>query len=373
MRTSDFNFELPADRIALHPVEPRDAARMLVVKPQGPGLNSVDASIFADHVVRDLPDLLRPGDVLVVNNTRVIPAALEGNRIRGNSAVRVRVNLVRRLAGNCWQAFLRPGRRIALEDRIGFGDSDNGRSDAAFHATVAERDDNGLVVLVFDHSDPQLDALIAQHGSMPLPPYIASRRAVTDEDRDAYQTVFAEADGAVAAPTASLHFTEDLLVRLAERGVHRVTVTLHVGAGTFLPVKSDMVADHQMHAEWGEITQAAATRLNEIRSAGGRIVAVGTTAVRLLESAADRQGVIHPFQGETDMFIKPGHVFRGVDLMMTNFHLPKSTLFMLVSAFCGLEVMRSAYDHAIARGYRFYSYGDSSLLFPGAAASGLEP
>ena len=358
MRTDDFDFDLPEDLIALAPVTPRDAARMLVVHP------GAEANL-ADRTVQDLPDLLAPGDVLVVNDTRVIPAALEGIRRRGDNESRIQANLVRRLSGDRWQAFARPGKRLAVGDRIGFGTGAGVTTClmGALDATVVDKADGGLVELVFDLSGPALDAAIAGVGAMPLPPYIASRRAATDRDRIDYQTVCAARDGAVAAPTAALHFPDELLGRLEERGIARETVTLHVGAGTFLPVKSDEVADHQMHAEWGEISPSVADRLNAARARGGRVVAVGTTALRLLETAVDDGGDIRPFSGETDIFITPGFKFRAADILMTNFHLPRSTLFMLVGAFCGLETMRAAYAHAIAMRYRFYSYGDSSLLF----------
>lgn len=373
MRTSEFNFDLPSDLIALHPVEPRDAARLLVVDPGTVGGDQFRSShdVFQDRSVRDLPDLLAPGDVLVVNNTRVIPAALEGERRRSDATVRVRTNLVRRLGEDRWQAYLRPARRIAVGDEIEFGQAHQDGSTITLRASVAAKDDGGLVELVFDAAGPALDSAVARIGAMPLPPYIASRRQITDTDRLSYQTVFAETDGAVAAPTAALHFTQELLDSLAAREVDRVAVTLHVGAGTFLPVKSASIADHQMHAEWGEITPSAAARLNSARSRGGRIVAVGTTAVRLLETAVDDSGYIHPFAGETDLLITPGHSFRAVDVLMTNFHLPQSTLFMLVCAFSGFEVMKAAYAHAIANRYRFYSYGDASLLFPASSTRRL--
>ena len=356
MRLSDFDFILPEDSIALRPAEPRDSARMLVVRP---------GEALADHVVSDLPDFLRPGDALVFNDTRVIPARLSGlraGRLTGGgdgAPVAVEATLHRRLAPDRWAAFMRPGKRLQVGDRVAFG-ADENRLDA----TVLEKRDGGEVLLAFDLSGPELDIGIARHGEMPLPPYIAAKRPEDDRDRADYQTVYAREDGSVAAPTAGLHFTPDLLERLKARGVSLHFVTLHVGAGTFLPVKTDIVAEHRMHAEFGEVPAAVADALNAVRAAGGRIVCVGTTSLRLLESATGEDRVIRPFADETAIFITPGYRFRAADVLMTNFHLPKSTLFMLVSAFAGRKVMRDAYERAIATGYRFYSYGDSSLLFP---------
>ena len=359
MRVDLFDFELPEERIALRPASPRDAARLLVVRPGG-GL--------ADRHVRDLPELLRPGDALVVNDTRVIPAELRGERHRGDQSVTVQVTLYGREDDSRWRAFARPGKRLQPGDRIRFGEtSDRACLAAGLDATVEEKGEAGDVLLAFDLSGPILDEAVAAIGHMPLPPYIAGRRAEDAADRRDYQTVFARQEGAVAAPTAGLHFTDDLLARLAARGVARHTVTLHVGPGTFLPVKADDTADHRMHAEWGTVSAETAEALNAVRAAGGRIVAVGTTSLRLLESAASEDGTIRPFAGETAIFITPGYRFRAVDLLMTNFHLPRSTLFMLVSAFSGRETMLAAYDHAIRDGYRFYSYGDASLLHPEAA------
>ncbi|MFQ5347841.1 MAG: tRNA preQ1(34) S-adenosylmethionine ribosyltransferase-isomerase QueA [Rhodothalassiaceae bacterium] len=338
MEIADFDFDLPPQRIALRPVRPRDAARLLVVRPEG----------VEDRHVRDLPELLRPGDILVTNDTRVIPARLSGRR----GAARVEVTLHHRVDERTWRAFARPAKRCRIGDRIDFG---------GLEAEVLARA-GGEVTLRFAADD--LDAALRTHGVMPLPPYIAARRAVDAADREDYQTVFAAREGAVAAPTAGLHFTPRLLDALAARGVGRAVLTLHVGAGTFLPVTADRVEDHRMHAEWGEIGVKAAAALNAVRDAGGRIVAVGTTAARLLETAADDGGRIRPYRGETDIFIRPGHRFRAVDLLMTNFHLPRSTLFMLVAAFSGLGRMKAAYAHAIERGYRFYSYGDACLLYP---------
>jgi len=357
VRVDAFDFELPEDRIALHPVSPRDSARMLVVRPGR-------TQPLADHIVRELPDLLAPGDVLVLNDTRVIPAALEGFRRRGEQVARVTFNLHKRVADERWRAFARPAKRLDVGDVVRFGDEARVCLATELTATVTSKGDAGEVELAFNLSGPFLDSAIAAVGGVPLPPYIASKREASPTDAANYQTVYARHDGAVAAPTAGLHFTDELFDRLTARGVSRCFVTLHVGAGTFLPVKAENVEDHRMHAEWGEVTAETAAALNEARARGGRIVAVGTTAMRLIESAADTERRIKPFAGETEIFITPGYRFRAVDVLMTNFHLPKSTLFMLVSAFSGLETMRAAYAHAIATGYRFYSFGDSSLLFP---------
>ena len=360
MRTADFDFELPEDRIALHPAEPRDAARLFVVRPG-------DAARLEDRAVRDLPDLLRRGDVLVFNDTRVIPAALEGTRVRGIHETPVSFNLVKRLDESRWTAFAQPARRLQPGDRIRFGAEADGRVCllGTLDATVVAKD-GGEVELAFSFHGAFLDEAIDALGQMPLPPYIAARRPPGPEDRASYQTMFAVKEGAVAAPTAALHFTPSLVAALEAAGCMRELVTLHVGAGTFLPVKVDDTADHKMHTEWGEVTPEAAERLNEARRAGRRIVAVGTTALRILETAADADGTIRPFRGDTGIFITPGYKFRAVDVLMTNFHLPRSTLFMLVSAFSGLDTMRAVYAHAIANGYRFYSYGDACLLHPAA-------
>ncbi len=359
MKVSDFDFELPEERIALRPAVPRDTARLLVVRPCGlPELE--------ERQVRDLPGLLARGDAVVVNETRVIPAALTGVRIRGGAHAHISFNLHRRVDGSRWRAFARPAKRLEVGDLVRFGDAARVCLMGELNATVVTKADAGEVELAFDRHGAFLDEAIAVIGDIPLPPYIASRRPADDSDRTAYQTVYARRDGAVAAPTAGLHFTEDLFARLAERGIARHSVTLHVGAGTFLPVTSDDTRDHRMHPEWGEISAETARALNETRSRGGRIVAVGTTSLRLLESAAAEDGTLHAFAGETDLFITPGCRFRAVEALMTNFHLPRSTLFMLVAAFSGLERMQRAYAHAIAAGYRFYSYGDASLLFPGA-------
>ena len=358
MQLADFDFDLPEDRIALRPATPRDAARLLVVTPDAP---------LRDLTVRDLPDELRAGDVLVLNDTRVIPARLKGVRHRGESQVAVEATLHRRLAPSRWTAFMRPGKRLVEGDRVVFGAAaDRACFLGALDATVTGKGEGGEVTLSFDLAGPDLDAAIAERGAMPLPPYIAAKRAEDEQDRRDYQTVYAEEDGSVAAPTAGLHFTPELFARLAQAGVETAFVTLHVGAGTFLPVKTEAVAEHRMHPEWGEVEAATAERLNAARARGGRIVCVGTTSLRLLESATGEDGAIRAFAGETAIFITPGYRFRAADGLMTNFHLPKSTLFMLVSAFAGLEAMRAAYRHAIASGYRFYSYGDAGLLWRAA-------
>jgi S-adenosylmethionine:tRNA ribosyltransferase-isomerase len=342
MRVDLFDFELPPERIALRPVRPRDAARMLVVEGAKP---------FADRTVRDLPSLLRKGDVLVFNDTRVIPAQLEGRR----GEARIGATLHKRIGLRRWQAFVRNAKRLKPGDRIDFA--------AGVAALAEERHADGSFTLAFAGEEP-VEALLERAGTMPLPPYIAGKRATDAQDREDYQTVFAREDGAVAAPTAALHFTPELLAALNRAGIARETLTLHVGAGTFLPVKAEDTAAHEMHSEWGRIDAATAARLNAARAAGGRLIAVGTTSLRLLESAADEGGTIRPFEGDTAIFITPGYRFRAIDGLMTNFHLPKSTLFMLVSALMGLERMHAAYAHAIAQEYRFYSYGDSSLLLP---------
>jgi S-adenosylmethionine:tRNA ribosyltransferase-isomerase len=357
MRTDLFDFELPPDRIALRPVSPRDAARLLVVRPGAP-------SEFEDRIVRDLPDLLRPGDQLVVNDTKVIPARLKGRRIGRGPEAKVEVTLIKRLDGARWQALVKPARKLEPGDVVRFGEEGRVCFLAQLDATVEAKGDAGEITFGFAFHGPTLDAAIAERGEVPLPPYIAARRAADERDRADYQTVFAREEGAVAAPTAGLHFTEGLAAALAARGIGLHTVTLHVGAGTFLPVKSDDVAHHEMHSEWGHIDAETAAALNAARAAGGRIVAVGTTSVRLLETAARKDRTVAPFSGETAIFITPGYRFRAVDVLLTNFHLPRSTLFMLVAAFCGLDVMKRAYAHAVAAGYRFYSYGDACLLFP---------
>jgi S-adenosylmethionine:tRNA ribosyltransferase-isomerase len=344
--------------IALRPAAPRDGARMLVVGAHG-GLE--------DRLVSDLPEFLRPGDALVFNDTRVIAARLFGVRMREGSAAAVEATLHKRLSPSRWSAFMRPGKRLKIGDRVAFGErGDRACLLGALDAAVAAKGEDGEVILAFDLAGPDLDLAIARRGAMPLPPYIAARRAEDERDRTDYQTIYARDAGSVAAPTAGLHFTPQLLARLEERGVSAHFVTLHVGAGTFLPVKSATIAGHRMHAEYGEVPAAVAAALGAVRAAGGRIVCVGTTSLRLLESAADQAGVIAPFAGETAIFITPGYRFRVAAGLMTNFHLPRSTLFMLVAAFSGLAVMRRAYAHAIEAGYRFYSYGDASLLWRAA-------
>jgi len=354
MRTELFDFPLPPEQIALRPTRPRDAARLLVVRPGG---------VLEDRVVRDLPSLLQPGDQLVVNDTRVIPASLSGRRIGRDPETRIEANLVKRLDGSRWRAFAKPAKRLAEGDVVRFGDEGKVCFLGQLDATVQAKSEGGEVTLAFAFHGPVLDQAIAERGDMPLPPYIASRRAPDDEDRADYQTLFAHDEGSVAAPTAGLHFTGELVERLKSRGIGLHTVTLHVGAGTFLPVKTEDIADHKTHAEYGAVTEATAAALNAARRAGGRIVAVGSTSLRLLESAADEDGTLRPFAGETAIFITPGYTFRAVDVMLTNFHLPRSTLFMLVAAFSGLDAMKQAYAHAINSGYRFYSYGDACLLF----------
>ncbi|MBC2664780.1 tRNA preQ1(34) S-adenosylmethionine ribosyltransferase-isomerase QueA [Novosphingobium flavum] len=342
MRVDLFDFELPPERIALRPARPRDSARLLRVGREG---------AFGDLIVRNLPDLLEPGDVLVFNDTRVIPAQLEGRR----GAARIGATLHKRIDLRRWQAFIRNAKRLRVGDEVEFP--------AGVWATAEERHDDGSWTLGF-HGDEPVEVLLERAGSMPLPPYIAGRRPTDEADKSDYQTMFAREEGAVAAPTAALHFTPELMAALAARGVGHETLTLHVGAGTFLPVKAEDTADHAMHAEWGRIEADVAERLNAVRAAGRRVIAVGTTSLRLLESATGEDGVIRAFAGDTRIFITPGYRFRAIDGLMTNFHLPKSTLFMLVSALMGLERMQAVYAHAIAEGYRFYSYGDSSLLLP---------
>jgi S-adenosylmethionine:tRNA ribosyltransferase-isomerase len=361
MRTDLFDFHLPPDSIALRPASPRDAARLLVVRPGQTSSNEM----LDDRHVRDLPDLLRAGDALVVNDTKVIPARLTGRRIGRGPETEIEATLIKRLDGSRWQAFARPGKRLQVGDTVRFGDEGKVCFLGQLDATVEEKYDTGEVTLSFAFHGPVLDQAITERGAMPLPPYIAARRAPDEQDRADYQTLFAHDDGSVAAPTAGLHFTPDLIARLEARGVALHKVTLHVGAGTFLPVKTDDTADHAMHAEWGSVSATTADALNATRKAGGRVVAVGSTSLRLLESATGEDHVIRPFDGDTAIFITPGYRFRAVDLMLTNFHLPRSTLFMLVSAFSGLDVMQRAYAHAIETGYRFYSHGDACLLFPG--------
>jgi S-adenosylmethionine:tRNA ribosyltransferase-isomerase len=357
MRASLFDYDLPPDRIALRPASPRDAAKLLVVRPgQSPE--------FEDRVVRDLPDLLRPGDALVVNDTKVIPARLEGERVRDGATARVEATLVQRVGPERWRALARPAKRLRVGDRIRFGHESRVCLLGALDATVEERGEGGETLLRFDFHGAVLDEAIEALGHVPLPPYIAARRADDEQDRGDYQTIFAAHEGSVAAPTAGLHFTNDLLAKLDARGVALHRVTLHVGTGTFLPVKAEDTGEHVMHPEWGQVSAGTAHALNATRARGGRIVAVGTTALRVLESAADEAGALGAFSGETSLFVTPGYHFRAVDLLLSNFHLPRSTLFMLVAAFSGLDRMQRAYAHAIQSGYRFYSYGDACLLFP---------
>jgi S-adenosylmethionine:tRNA ribosyltransferase-isomerase len=356
MRVDLFDFKLPEERIALRPIVPRGAARLLVVDAR--------TNSFEDRTIRELPDLLRPQDALVVNDTRVIPARLEGIRVRGESVAQIEVTLHARENDNTWRAFARPAKRLAVGERIRFGETSESMACllASLDATVLANDEGGEITLAFDLTGPALDEAIATLGQMPLPPYIASRRATDAQDERDYQTMFAEQPGAVAAPTAGLHFTPDLLAKLTARGISLHRLTLHVGAGTFLPVKVEDTRDHRMHGEWGTLSGETAEALNAVRASGGRIVAVGTTALRLLESAGDENGVLHAFAGETSIFIEPGYRFRAVDALLTNFHLPRSTLFMLVSGFAGLDLIKGAYAHAIEQKYRFYSYGDACLL-----------
>lgn len=344
MRLSDFDFDLPEGLIATRPARPRTSARLLLA----------EGDRISDRHVYDLVDIFRPGDRLVLNNTKVLPARLFGTRQRGEAVAKVEITLLEPRAVG-WRALAKPLRKVQVDEVIRFSDR--------LSATVAEKSETDLT-LTFDLTGEDFDKALAEAGVMPLPPYIAAKRAADDQDRTDYQTVFARHTGAVAAPTASLHFDEELLKALAAKGVEFTEVTLHVGAGTFLPVKVEDVTTHRMHAEWGRVTAAAAEEINATKRAGGRVIPVGTTALRLIESAADEAGVLHPFEAETDIFIYPGYRFRVTDALMTNFHLPKSTLVMLVSALMGEERIRRIYAHAVQEGYRFFSYGDSSLLIP---------
>lgn len=347
MHLEDFDFDLPRELIADHPAEPRDAARLLVVPAEGD---------FEDRHVRDLPDLLRSGDLLVSNDTKVIPARLVGRR----GAAAIEITLAHDLGGGMWQAYAKGARRLRVGDRITFADD--------FAAAVIAKEADGPVVLCFDREGETFNAALARHGAMPLPPYIKRPRsrfpAGDPRDREHYQTIFARRPGAVAAPTAGLHFTPALVERLTASGIELATVTLHVGPGTFLPVKTDDPREHKMHGEWGVIDAATVERILAAKANGGRIVAIGTTSLRLLETAAAETGQVRPFSGETRLFILPGYRFKAVDLLLTNFHLPRSTLFMLVAALAGLDRMKAAYAHAIAAGYRFFSYGDACLIEP---------
>jgi S-adenosylmethionine:tRNA ribosyltransferase-isomerase len=357
MRTDLFDFELPEDRIALRPATPRESARLLVVRPG-------EALQFDDRTVRDLPLLLQPGDAVVVNDTKVIPAFLRGRRIgRGDREPAISANLIKRLDGARWRALVKPARRLEEGDVVRFGSEGRVCFLDQLDATVEDKGEGGEITLAFAFHGAALDEALAERGEVPLPPYIAGRRAADERDRADYQTMFARQEGSVAAPTAGVHFTAAIVQALGARDIALHKVTLHVGAGTFLPVKADDTSGHRMQAEWGSVSAETAAALNAVRAAGGRIVAVGSTALRLLESAAAADGTLSAFSGETALFITPGYRFRAADVMLTNFHLPRSTLFMLVSAFCGLETMQGAYAHAIASGYRFYSYGDACLLF----------
>jgi S-adenosylmethionine:tRNA ribosyltransferase-isomerase len=356
---ADFDYDLPEERIALHPVSPRDAARLLIV----------EQTRFSHGHFRDLPDKLAPGDLLVFNDTKVIPARLHGMREREGNRVAFEALLLRRLDDGHWTAFAKPGKRLKPGDRVTFGVQGSACQRGELNAEIVAKGEEGVVTFRFDRIGAYLDEAIALVGGMPLPPYILEARKrlgdiANSTDAADYQTVFASKDGAVASPTASLHLTPRLIEALTARGIGHVFTTLHVGAGTFLPVKTEAIAEHRMHAEWGEIRPDIAVRINETRARGGRIIAVGTTVCRLLESAVDQTGLVQPFLGETEIFIQPGHVFAAVDGLITNFHLPKSTLLMLVSAFAGYRTMKLAYAEAKAHGYRFYSYGDSSLLWP---------
>jgi S-adenosylmethionine:tRNA ribosyltransferase-isomerase len=352
MRTQLFDFDLPDGCIALEPANPRDSAKLLVVSAAG----------FNDRIVNDLPRLLQPGDALVFNDTRVIRAALVGERTRGDATARIAFNLHKRVDESRWRAFARPAKRLAVGDRIRFGHDGRVCFLGTLDATVAEIGNEGEVELSFSMHGVYLDEAIEALGDPPLPPYIAGKRALRPEDEERYQTIYARREGAVAAPTAGLHFTDQLFAALDARDVSRHFLTLHVGAGTFLPVKGEDTSHHRMHAEWGEISAATADAINRVRANGGRVIAVGTTSLRLLEAAAAEDGDVQAFKGETQLFITPGFRFKVVDRLLTNFHLPRSTLFMLVSAFSGLDRMQHAYAHALSGGYRFYSYGDACLL-----------
>jgi S-adenosylmethionine:tRNA ribosyltransferase-isomerase len=354
MRTDLFDFELPAGQIALRPANPRDSARMLVVQPDG---------MLRDQMVAELPLWLEPGDQLVVNDTKVIAAQLTGRRIGRPTEPKIEATLIKRLDGSRWQALVKPAKKLSQGDVVRFGHEGKVCLLGHLDAEVEHKGGDGEVTLSFSFHGPVLDSAIADLGAPPLPPYIASKRAPDQRDAADYQTMFAAHEGAVAAPTAGLHFTPALQAALAGRGIGIHRVTLHVGAGTFLPVKVDDTAGHRMHSEWGTISRETSDALNAARAGGGRIVAIGTTSLRLLESAAAEDGTLQPFAGETAIFITPGYRFRAVDILLTNFHLPRSTLFMLVSAFSGLDAMKRAYAHAIGSGYRFYSYGDACLLF----------
>jgi S-adenosylmethionine:tRNA ribosyltransferase-isomerase len=358
MRTDLFDFDLPAERIALRPVHPRDAARLMVVRPGG-------MPEAEDRRVLDLPELLAPGDCLVVNDSKVISARLKGRRIgRGHAEPTIEATLHKRIDGSTWKAFILGAKKVEVGDTLRFGDEGKVCFLGQLDAQVSHKDEGGEVTLSFAFHGAVLDEAIAERGDTPLPPYIASKREPDEQDKGDYQTVFAREDGSVAAPTAGLHFTDRLLAKLADRGIAVHKVTLHVGAGTFLPVKADDTAEHEMHAEFATLSAETADALNAARAKGGCIVAVGSTALRTLETAAGEDGTLRAHSGETTLFITPGYRFKAVEVMLTNFHLPRSTLFMLVSAFSGLDTMQRAYRHAAGTGYRFYSYGDACLLFP---------
>src|SRR5579864_6625107 len=370
MRTDEFDFVLPEDRIALRPAAPRDAARLLVVRPGAAGAPGASVE-HEDRAIGDLPSLLRRGDALVVNDTKVLPVNLHGRRLgrgeaSGDREPAIAATLIKRLDGSRWRALVRPAKRLKPGDIVRFGSEGRVCFLDQLDATVeakGEGGEGGEVTFAFAFHGAALDEALAERGDMPLPPYIGNRRAVDERDRTDYQTMFAREEGSVAAPTAGLHFTEKLVQALREHGIALHRVTLHVGPGTFLPVKADDTSAHRMQPEWGTVSAATAAALNATRRDGGRIVAVGSTSLRLIESAAAADGTLAAYSGETALFITPGYRFRAVDALLTNFHLPRSTLFMLVAAFCGLDVMRRAYAHAIASGYRFYSYGDACLLF----------
>lgn len=358
MRVDLFDFNLPDEAIALRPVAPKDSAKMLVVDPNG--INGLELS---DFIARDLPEFLQAGDAVVFNDTKVIPAQLEGTRSKpnpqgGNSVAQIGATLHMRTKDNIWLAFVRGSKKLVVGDRVNFGNEQT-----ALDCSVTKKGDDGEVELTFDLCGIDLDEALVAVGHIPLPPYIALKRGEDEQDKKDYQTIYAKEDGAVAAPTAGLHFTEELFAALDAKGIERHFVTLHVGAGTFLPVKADDTDDHKMHFERGIVKAKTAQALNEVKARGGRIISVGTTSLRLLESAVDENGMLQSWEGATDIFITPGYAFKFVDILMTNFHLPKSTLMMLVSAFSGIENMREAYCHAINNKYRFYSYGDASILF----------
>ncbi len=364
MRVTLFDFDLPPERIALRPAEPREAARLLIVRPNG-------SPRFEDRAVLDLPGIFGPGDVLAVNDTRVIRAGLHGVRMRGKTLARIEAILIRREGEALWRAYVRPAKKLKQGEVIRFAAANSMENSAeSLDAEVVSKGDEGDVLLRFVVSADTLDKAIERIGQMPLPPYISSRRRADRRDAQDYQTLFAQKPGAVAAPTASLHFTPRLIAALAARDVLIQRVTLHVGPGTFSPVKAQDTVDHKMHAEWGEVSQTAADALNKTRALGGRIIAAGTTSLRILKSAVGPDRRFAAFAGETSIFITPGYKFKAADVLLTNFHLPRSTLFMLAAAFSGLETMRAAYAHAIAENYRFYSYGDACLLFPAAAENG---